>query len=157
MSATAPSILHHYAPQHAIAGIRRKGLTKGAIPWNYDKAGEPTMATHLSGNPRMRGPGFQWLTTSTVWDQPFCLMGSLPFPKNAYRVTVLVPDRAKKFLFKWTELCERGRPDCAQFVNTKAVDFDNWWVFYGPIPPTWFLEVARNMGQQIIADVHGTG
>lgn len=150
-------ILHHFAPQHAIQGIRNRGLTKGAIPWNLDAQGKPTMSRHLSGRPGAPGPGFQWLTANASFDQPFALLGNLEFPKNAYRVTVCIPATALRFLHNWKELCERGQPDCAPFVNTKAVDWTNWFVFYGPIPPTWFLEIQRNMGQQIIASEHGRG
>jgi hypothetical protein len=151
-------ILHHFAPQHAIEGIRARGLIKGAMPWNLDKHGNPTMTTHHSGNPKIKGPGYQWLTVNGSWDQSWAFLGNLPYPKNAYRITVLIPEKAAlRFLHHWKALCDRGRPDCAPFINTKGVDWTNWFVFYGPIPPTWFLEVQRNMGQQIIADQHGGG
>lgn len=170
------ALLYHFCPQHAIDGIRRKGIVKGALPWNRDASGAPQMIRHmrettwsaaeiarhrrLEATGRiLRTPGFQWLTTNPTWEQPWCFLGALEFPKNAYRITVLIPpERAvKPYLLDWPELCDRCRPQSAEELNTKAVDWQNWRLFYGPIRPGWFLEIARNSGQQIIATEHGAG
>lgn len=169
-------LLYHYCPQHAIDGIRRKGIVKGALPWNRDAFGEPQMVRHMretkwtAGQIRAhrareatgkapRTPGFQWLTTNPTFEQPWCFLGDLEFPKNAYRITVLIPPEksVKPFVLEWPDLCNRCRPNSAEELNTKAVDWQNWRLFYGPIPPTWFLDVQRNAGQQIIATEHGGG
>ena len=96
-------------------------------------------------------PGFQWLTTSPDWHQPFAFMGELPFSKNAHRVTVCVPAERSMGLHRWRDLCARHKPPAAEEINTPAVDWENWFVFNGWIPTEWFLEVARNPGQTIAA------
>lgn len=133
-------LLYHFTAAHCIPKIRQRGLTKGALPWNLDK----------QGNPEMRR-GFQWLTTNPDFAQPWCVLGNLPFPRNAYRITVLIPSHRQSRVFTWSELCRRCQPDCAEEINRNGGDIENWRVFAGPIPPTWFLEIARNTGQQIIA------
>lgn len=96
-------------------------------------------------------PGFQWLTKNPSFDQPFALLGDLPFAKNASRITVLIPQAAETALHRWQELCERHKPQAAEELNTNAVDWQNWSVFNGWIPQAWFLEVHRNPGQTTAA------
>jgi hypothetical protein len=91
-------------------------------------------------------PGFQWLTSSPNWDQPFALLGELPFAKNANRITLCVPEAESLGLFHWRTLCERTRPPAAEELNTSAVDWENWHVYHGRIPTSWFMEIARNPG-----------
>lgn len=93
-------------------------------------------------------PGFQWLTTSGDWGQPFCLLGELPFAKNAQRITLLLPANR---VVSWRSVCERAKPPSAEEINTPAVDWENWWIHEGPISPSHFLEVARNPGDGVAA------
>lgn len=97
-------------------------------------------------------PGFQWLTSNPDFVQTWCLLGSLPFPRNAWRITVLVPEKASVKLLRWQEMCERFSPACAEEINLPSVDWRNWSVFNGWIPPEWFLEVHRNPGETLAAD-----
>lgn len=105
---------------------------------------------------KLKLPGFQWLTCDAKWEQPFCFLGNLPYPKNAYRITVTIPEAVWRRLHEWKELCARCRPDSEPFINQKSVDWENWWVFYGPIFPAWILEIERNPSQPIIATEHGS-
>lgn len=129
-------ILFHFTTGHAIQKIRRQGLTKGVLPWNLD----------AQGNPTFRRP-FQWLTRNGDFAQPWALLGSLPFARNEYRITVCVPKSHHARVHAWNELVRRCRPDSAEEINSTGGDVENWAVFHGPIPPTWFLEVARNTGE----------
>lgn len=126
-------VLYHYTAAHCVQKIQRRGLTKGALPWNLDSQGNPTLRR-----------GFQWLTTNPTWSQPWCLLGSLPFPRNAYRITVLVPPEQQRRVFAWLELCRRCQPDSAEEINRTGGDVENWRVFHGPIPPQWFLAIDKN-------------
>lgn len=169
-------LLYHFTSQHALRGIETQGIWKGILPWHRDANGEPCCIRHknetrmskaqlerldeMEAERAKRGklywrPGFQWLTTNGDFAQPFCLKGMLPFPKNAYRLTVLVPDNGIHRLHKWSEMVARGRPDCAEEINA-GVDWENWWTFYGPIPRSWVIETPlRNYGQQITAELEG--
>ncbi len=130
-------ILYHYTSAHVIDKVRARGLTKGALPWNSDAL----------GNPRLRR-GFQWLTTSPVFnDQAWCTLGQLPFAKNAYRVTVAIPSDRLNRVIEWRALCDRYRPESAEYLNATGGDTACWRLFVGPIPPSWFIEVCRNTGE----------
>jgi hypothetical protein len=172
-------MLYHFTATHSLKGIERQGLWKGILPWQRDPQGRPCCIRHknetrmnatqlarlneIEAEKEREGrlywrPGFQWLTKNPEFAQPFCLLGNLPFPKNAYRLTVLVPESGLHRLTKWTEMCNRGHPDCEAEINTSAVDFENWWTFYGPIPRTWIVETPlRNAGQAIVAELEGKG
>ena len=43
----------------------------------------------------------------------------------------------------------RCQPDSAEEINANGVDFGNWWVFHGRIPPSWFLAVEVNLGERV--------
>lgn len=149
------TILYHFCPAHAVEKIKREGITRGRLPWNLDKQGNPTFLTHISGDPRVKGPGFQWLTQNPSFDQPFCLLGTLPFPKNAFRVTVVIPRELVARLSYWPDMCKRANPDCRDAINNPAVDWQNWFVFYGRIGPVAFLEITRNAGQLLASEGAG--
>jgi hypothetical protein len=93
--------------------------------------------------------GFQWLTRSPDFNQPFALLGDLPIAKNAARITVTIPEAAAVSLHAWPELCERHTPPSAEEINTSAVDWKNWFVFNGWIPPSWIVAVDRNPGERL--------
>ncbi len=93
-------------------------------------------------------PGFQWLTVSPSFNQPFALLGDLPIAKNASRITISIPEAASLALHKWPELVERHNPPSAEELNTPQVDWSNWYVFNGWIPPSWIVAVERNPGER---------
>jgi hypothetical protein len=171
-------MLYHFTAQHSVDGILRQGLWKGVLPWHRDGNGEPCCIRHKNETRMTRAqieranaieaertkagklytrPGFQWLTSNGDFAQPFCLAGTLPYPKNAYRLTILIPEVGLHRLRSWPEMILRGQPDCAEEINA-GMDWRNWYVFYGPIPRTWIVETPlRNFGQQIIAEIDGKG
>ncbi len=135
------AIYYHFTGLHSIQHIQANGLTKGLLPWNLDREGNATFRR-----------GFQWLTTNPNWTQAWCLNGHLPFPKNAYRITVCVPFLYRRRVFAWLELCRRCLPDSAEEINRTGGDVENWHVYAGAIRPEWFLAVDRNTNDQLIAE-----
>ncbi len=129
---------HHFTAAHFLPEIRRRGLTKGAIPWNYDRNGRPTMQR-----------GYQWLTTNPDFNQPWCLLGDLPYARNAVRLTIAIPATHQPKLAKWLELCARYRPHCADDVNAVGGDVENWRVYHGRIPPGWIVAEEINFGERL--------
>src|SRR4051812_18140305 len=111
-------VLYHFTAAHCIEKIRRQGLTKGALPWDLDQ----------HGNPTFRHP-FQWLTTNANFGQPWCLLGELPFSRNAWRITVCVPTTHEKQVLSWPELCRRCQPQSAEELNRTGGDVQNWRLF----------------------------
>jgi hypothetical protein len=170
-------LLYHFTAAQSLNSIKREGLWKGGLPWQRDPDGNPCVIRHknetrctaaqlaklnareaeLAANGRRYWrPGFQWLTSNPSFDQPWCLLGSLPYPKNAYRLKFLIPETALHRLFKWSEFCARGKPDCEAEINVPAVDWQNWFIFYGPMPTTWLIETPlRNVGHTITAELDG--
>jgi hypothetical protein len=127
-------ILYHFTSGHCIEKINHQGLTKGALPWNLHPR---------TGRPTFRRP-FQWLTTNASFTQAWCLLGNLPFPRNAFRVTVCIPATHQGNVISWMDMCLAGNPDCADEINRTGGDVDNWRVFAGCIPPQWIIETLRN-------------
>lgn len=148
-----PCPLYHFTAAHFIQAIKLEGLTKGVLPWNMGTDGRPQLLRNPFGA-GIPGGGFQWLTKNPSFDQPFCLQGALPFSKNAFRVTVMIPKIALPGLHSWPEMAARCRPDSAFELNTPAVDWKNWFVYHGPIRPCWFLEVMRNPGETLTPANH---
>jgi hypothetical protein len=131
-------ILYHFTSAHLADKIKRKGLTLGALPWNLDKHGCPEMR-----------PGHQWLTTNPDFHQPWCMLGNLPFARNAVRFSVEVPKDRLDRVAKWLELCAKFKPHCAEEINRTGGDVENWRVYRGTIPPTWFVAIDVNFGQRL--------
>lgn len=133
-------ILYHFTSNHNIASILKGGISKGVLPWNIDRHGNETFRR-----------GFQWLTTNPSFTQPWCLLGSLPYSRNAHRITVHIPTGYQQNVLSWPELVRRCKPDCAEELNRTGGDTENWRLFHGRIPPSWFLEVTRNTGEMLTA------
>lgn len=160
--------LYHFTSAHALDRIRKEGITRGALAWHLDRSNRPCLIRHP--NERQlnsdqlavirksenegripRRPGYQWLTCNPSWEQSWAFHSHLEFPKNAYRITVVIPPRVvERRLSSWAELCRRYNPDSAAVFNTPAFDWENWFVHYGPIPPMAFLEIERNPGERIV-------
>lgn len=131
---------YHFTSAHAVEKIRSQGLTRGILPWNLDARGRPTF----------RKP-FQWLTTNPSFSQRWCLLGELPFSRNAYRITVAVPATQIEHLIAWPELVRACNPDSAEELNRNGGDTENWRLFAGSIPPAWFIAIEPNMGERLSA------
>jgi hypothetical protein len=127
-------ILYHFTSTALISLVRSSGLTKGALPWNFDR----------DGNPEMK-QGFQWLTSDSDWfAQSWCMMSALPISRNAYRLTIQIPPNAERRIFKWSELVRRCQPDSAEILNKFGGDTSKWFIFAGAIPPSWIIAIERN-------------
>lgn len=132
-------VLYHFTAVHNLEHIRAEGLTKGALPWNLHP---------ITKKPTFARP-FQWLTTNPDYLQPWCLLGNLPYARNAVRITVCVPSEHEHHVYSWMEMCRRCNPDSAAEINATGGDVDNWRIFHGKIPPSWFLAIDRNMNERL--------
>lgn len=130
--------LYHLTSAHLIANIRKAGLNKGVLPWNLDEHGRPELVR-----------GYQWLTTNAEFIQPWCLLGNLPYARNAIRITVHVPATHEGRLGRWLDLCNKYRPACADEINATGGDVGNWWVYRGAIPPDWFVAIETNLQERV--------
>jgi hypothetical protein len=135
-------ILYHFTARALLPKIRREGLTKGMIPWGETRDGRVICKT-----------GFQWLTRTQQWsDQTWALRGSMPISKNSIRITVLVPKEWEGKVAAWTAIIRRYNPPFAEEMN-QGMDYRNWVLFSGRIPPRWFLAIDQNPGETIRPDI----
>jgi hypothetical protein len=139
-------VLYHFTAAHFERSIRSQGLTRGALPWNALPDGRPEMRR-----------GFQWLTSNASFSQPWCLLGNLPYSRNAIRIIVDIPMEQLPQLAKWSELCRLFSPASAEELNRNGGDVENWFVFKGRIPPQWFLAIEPNYGERLRASLEPTG
>lgn len=111
----------------------RKGLTMGCIPIAVD----PPKLMH----------GFRWLTKNKKWEQAWCdpRISSLPYRRNAYRLTIKIPKRFKHKVINWLSLCKTDKiPKLTSDALNAFGDPDNWRLYQGDIDPRWIIEVKRN-------------
>lgn len=128
-------IYYHFTAAHLIPGILKQGIRKGVLPWSMDQKGRVGMRA-----------GWQWLTEASHWEQEWARpspFSKLPWRRDEIRITVRFPDRFPGQLISWPEVDRAHRPDSADFINTFA-DARNWWLYYGAIPPLWFVAIEKN-------------
>lgn len=125
-------LFFHYTSEQHWPLVQRHGISRCVIPWRLTKRG-PTLVH-----------GYQWLTTNPRFeDQEWGEPAKLPIRKSDIRITLEIPKALEYRLTKWTEFCLKSKPASAEFINT-GFDFDNWWLYYGKIPPRAFIAVDRN-------------
>ena len=125
--------LYHFTSQQLIKAVLAQGLTRGMVPWDIDPQ---TLEVRCKHN-------CQWLTAESSYEQPWALLGSLPFARNRFRITVMIPPPVLPRLMAWPEICRQLCPESAAGLNA-CPGWADWYVFRGHIPPSWFLTVERN-------------
>lgn len=130
-------ILYHFTSERHIQRVRNEGITMGVV------------LTSL--NPIAARQGIQWLTSNPDRLQSWKREGSrLPYDRTAFRITVEIPltdERLRRWLTAGPHLCD---VDTVSVLNAFG-DPENWWIYFGPIPPTWFrviddMRVAQDQG-----------
>jgi len=105
--------LFHFTATHLLNKITQQGLTLGCIPQTV----KPTRLIQ----------GYQWLTRNSSFKQSWCAygFGTLPYYRNSFRITIEIPRKHKKNLYKWIEW---GK----QFESYEGLsslgDPENWYV-----------------------------
>lgn len=132
--------LFHYTALHHAEGIMRSGgISRGGIP-----IPDPT-GTHAEGVER----GWQWLTTSDDWAQPWATRGIVRCDRTEVRFVVEVPLLELHRLRRWDAVAaDFGyRPELARaFAGLAGGDSSAWRVFRGTIPRSWLRGVEKRPG-----------
>lgn len=127
--------LYHYTSEQHMSLIRKTGsISKCVIPWNMVNE-RPTFVT-----------GFQWLTESDDWLQPWAntgLFSKLPYRRTEFRITIDLPNTSGTHLYHWLVFCSKHTFEGKHHVNA-GNDPHNWRLFKGRIPTTWFEAIDRN-------------
>ena len=129
--------LYHFTSPFHVLGCQREGLRLGMIPEHYEDISSGAIKIRLR-------PGFQWLTSNPNFDQSWAEgTGLLPYKRNAFRLTVRVPRRHQKHLFRWVKACIDFHQETARALNAYG-DPQNWWIFRGWIRPSWVVAIDEN-------------
>lgn len=127
-------IAYHFTSPAHLKLVLEKGLTRGAIPWRMRPDRKVGMRR-----------GFQWLTVDPDWEQDWCREADnkLPYRKNEHRITVNIPRIKEDHVLDWLKFCAHEHPPSEDFLNSFK-GHRHWRLFYGAIPPNWFLAIDRN-------------
>ena len=131
--------LYHFTPTHLLDDIKIMGLTRGMIPIlksgrNGDRKEDFKVI-----------PGYQNLTVNKAFNQSWEEQSSLPYRRNAVRITVKIPKNYRCNLFYWLRFCDAVNLNSARVLNSYG-DPENWYVYRGKIPPKWFRAIDFRPG-----------
>lgn len=130
--------LYHFTSPLHVDGCKKEGICKGSIPLYQNKRFGLL-------------PGWQWLTTNPSFNQEWANteFSTLPYDRTAFRLTVVIPKTAKKYLHRWLDIHDKFPTDSC--LNAFG-DPENWYVFKGRIKPGWIRKVEyKEQGRKVIA------
>lgn len=130
--------LFHYTARHHAAEIRAAGaISRGAVP----------IPTADGMELEALAPGFQWLTESDDWAQPWATRSRSACDRTECRLVVAIPATALRRLYRWADVYARfgytteSATRLAR-INGGSVDAArSWHVFAGAIPYRWVVRV----------------
>ncbi|MFL5688679.1 MAG: hypothetical protein ACJ77I_06790 [Chloroflexota bacterium] len=132
-------LFHYTALHHAEEIMRSGGISSGGIPIP-DPSGE-----HLERVER----GWQWLTTSDDWAQPWATRKTVRCDRTEVRFVVEIPLLELHRLRRWDAVASDFgyRPEIARaFADLAGGDSSAWHVFRGTIPRSWLRGVEKRPG-----------
>ncbi len=122
--------LYHFCPAHILPGIKKEGITLGNIPLIKD-------------NKVRLIPDSQWLTKNDSFDQEWEKYSTLPYRRNAYRITLKIPKTDIK-LIPWLFICRHKIfKETGEALNEFG-DPENWYIHKGRIRPGLFRKIDMN-------------
>jgi len=122
--------LYHFCPGHSLAGIKKEGLTIGA------------MTSIINGKIKIVR-GYQWLTVNPSFSQDWNTHYTLPYNRTDYRITVKIP-KGNPCIWHWKEMCKNPLlKEAAETLNSFG-DWESWYVYCGHVKPGWFREIVMN-------------
>ena len=113
-----------------LGNIKEEGLTRGYIP--FITKGKIKLLKNS-----------QWLTLNPDFDQSWERHSTLPYRRNAFRITIKVPKSAKENLIKWLDLCKHEKFEETANVLNEYGDPENWYIFFGKVKTSWFREITE--------------
>uniref|UniRef100_A0A6M3LCZ7 DUF4433 domain-containing protein n=1 Tax=viral metagenome TaxID=1070528 RepID=A0A6M3LCZ7_9ZZZZ len=125
--------LYHFTSRHHIRGCIKEGLKFGHIPVSID--------------PPKIIPGYQWLTKNKSFEQEWEKYSSLKYRRNYYQITIIIPKKYQKNLYKWLFFCKNTtNPEIINASKTLNMfgDPHKWYIYRGIVSPDWFVKVNIN-------------
>ena len=126
--------LYHYTTASHLEEIKVRGLTRGVIPITM------TQYHH----------DYQWLTSNKDWFPPWAAGLAGKYARTQYRIEVQIPKKAKRNLLSWSEHGTRLVPLVMWDMLNSHDNPNDWYVFDGRIPASWFGKIEQRPGGLII-------
>lgn len=133
---------YHFTPAHTLKPILESGLIRGATPVVIPADGGKTLNLLY---------GTQWLTTNKSFKQDWCLpaLSSLAYDRNAFRLTIEIPNAQRSHLFTWDDFYKlhmepKGYEKIDGFDDTNFCDPSAWRIFVGIVHPLWIKAFHEN-------------
>lgn len=130
-------VFHYTATHHAREILVSGAISRGHIPVP-DAAGE-YLAGHI--------PGWQWVTTDAEWRQSWATRIKHNCDRTEVRFVLEIPLLELHRLKRWDAVAANYgyTPDLAQqFAEIGGgKDSSHWYVFQGPIPAAWIVDLER--------------
>ena len=123
--------LYHFCPEHLLERIKREGLTLGMIP--------------VINNGEFVGfiKNRQWLTSNKSFVQDWETGSSLPYRRNAIRITIKIPKFNMLHLTRWILFDSFGKLEETSKILNSFGDPENWFIYNGKVLTSWFREITR--------------
>jgi tetratricopeptide (TPR) repeat protein len=119
--------LYHFTSTRFLKSIMLEGLNKGYIQTKKEK-------------PTKLKEGYIWLTSNNNFIQSWCLreFRSIPYIRSTVRISLEIPKQHYENLHKWMDW---GKQFDSYDNLSSFGDPENWYVFHGIIPPSWFIQL----------------
>jgi len=124
--------LYHFTPEHLLKRVLSGGITLGKIPILDERGNVKSFVTNC-----------QWLTSDGDWDkQSWATSQLINYDRTAYRLLVKIPKSSRNKLCKAHDILNQ-LPMPSQRLITDWPGSDNWYLFFGRIPPGWIRQVDK--------------
>jgi len=136
--------LYHFTAKHLLNGIMDHGIRFGKVP-SFGKTGSAGKFEFLGFI-----KGYQWLTTNSDFDQSWAKQTHLKYTRTDYRLQILIKQREKNKLIKWTYFAKKNAHRLAgathELLNLpEGSDPENWYLFKGVIRPECIIEIKARV------------
>jgi hypothetical protein len=123
-------ILYHFTSDKHIAGCLKDGLTKGVTYAGHDGYG-----VHFLDHT-------QWLTANSKFNQSWNQGSTLPYDRNANRLTICIPKEYTQNVVEWVSFGPSMVPATYKELSMFG-DPENWYIYMGDVPPEWIIERTK--------------
>jgi len=121
--------LYHFTSVHLLGGIRKNGLTLGCLPIITETK---TVLIRLC----------QWLTSDGDFNaQSWATSETISYDRTAVRLAIEIPVKYHDKLINAHDFVKL-MPGASKRLITDWEGSENWYLFFGVIPPKWIKVVV---------------
>lgn len=128
--------LYHFTASRFVEEIKKDGLTLGQMP------------IFTKTKTILMGP-CQWLTSDGRFDrQNWATRQLIDYDRTDVRLTVTIPKTARDKLCRAYDLLPH-LPEEGRRIITDWEGSENWYLFFGRIPPGWIREIVEKPKEKL--------